>query len=703
MGAQHTGVLAAGAYTSLSRRYGPEWQTDLRLAQLYRFFFGVEAQSPGGSAPHGLAQQIGRPARPFVTEPHQVGAGELTASEETNLAQLFRDRTARYGDAIRWRQKQGEKWLSTSFRENQDLVTRVINGLDALGARPGDAIGILSNTRWEWTVADWAIMGLGGVTVTLYPSLVPDTVAFILRDSSARFLFVEDGVQYEKIRAIRQELPQLERLVLFDEYAPAQMDPTVMSFSALVGLSQRTTEEADAFAAQRARDILPDDPAALVYTSGTTGLPKGVILTHRTLLAQIVGARALLTTLHAGMIDLLWLPLSHVLGRLEHLVTVDFGGETVIEPSLANLAADLPIVKPNLLLGAPRLYEKAYVAVLEQVAEASPVERAIFHWAERTGRRAIRLRQARKHIPLHLQWQLAVADALAFRRVRAAFGGRLELAISGGAPLDPAIAEFFRAVGVPLLEGWGLTETGGAFTVNQVDDFRIGSVGKAFPGHEIRIASDGEILVRGPCVFPRYQNNPEATAEALDGEGWFHTGDIGTLDQEGFLTIVDRKKEMIVTAGGKKIAPQMVETLINSDPLVSWSCVYGDRKPYLVALLTLSWDAVKVWADAAGIKYETVRDVMASPRLRARLDEHMARVNAQIARFEQVKYYAILPDDFTVENGLLTPTQKTRRKLINERYKEQFEALYQHAPRTGDIPEDPHGEHVEAASAGGEA
>jgi long-chain acyl-CoA synthetase len=518
------------------------------------------------------------------------------------------------------------------------------------------------------------------VTTTIYPSLTAETVAFILSDSGARFLFLEDAAQYQKVRGIRAELPRLQRLILLDDDAHALADPQVIAFQALLGLGTRSAEEADAFAVRCAAAIQPDDVAAIIYTSGTTGVPKGVVHTHRTLLAQLAGAHALLTTVRAGMVDLLFLPLSHVLGRLEHLFSFEISAVMVIEPSLAQLTHDLPQVQPDVVLGVPRVYEKAFAALRTRLASASALERAIFTRAERVGRQAVPFRQVGRPLPVPLRVPLALADRLAFRRVRAAFGGRLQFAVSGGAPLDPDICAFFHAAGMPLLEGWGLTETGGALTFNQVDSFRIGTVGRPYPGHEIHIAPDGEILVRGPCVFPRYLNHPEATAEALDADGWFHTGDIGTLDADGFLTIVDRKKELIVTAGGKKIAPQQVEALLNRVPLVAQACVYGDRKRYLVALLTLDWPAVVAWANMHGLASHDVRDLATSPALRAELDGHVAQINARLARFEQVKSYGILSDGFTVENGLLTPTLKIRRRAIESRYRAQFEALYQPAP-----------------------
>lgn len=611
--------------------------------------------------------------------------------EVTNLAQLFRSYSAQFGDAVRWRQLQespGHRGRAVTsvvtYRQNQCLVNQVMSGLDALGARPGDAIGILSHTRWEWVVADWAITGLGAVMTPIYPSLTPQTTAFILRDAGVRFLFLEDATQHQKLLSIREELPQLQRLVLLDD-VQVPSDPMVISFTDLMRLGARgahSAEETDAFAAAHAAAIHQDDTAALIYTSGTTGVPKGVVLTHRTLLAQLAGARTLLTNMKPGTVDLLFLPLAHALGRLEHLLGFAIGTEMVIEPALGHLLGDLPEVKPQVVVGVPLIYAKAHTAVRRQVAAASPIERAIFRWAEQAGRAAARLRQgqARRNLPVRLRLQLALADVLVFRRVRAALGGRLQFAFSGGAPLDPYVAEFFHAVGMPLLEGWGLTETGGAFTFNQVDCFRIGTVGTPYPGHEIRIAADGEVLVRGPCVFSHYHHNPQATADAFDADGWFHTGDIGALDAEGFLTITDRKKDLIVSAGGKKIAPQQVEALLNRIPLVEQSCVYGDRKSHLVALLTLDWAAVRAWASARDLAYHDVRELAGSPAVRAELDGEVAQVNAQLAPFEQVRRYGVLTDDFTVENEQLTPTAKIRRRAIVERYRAHFEALYEPIP-----------------------
>lgn len=654
----------------------------VRRTPVTRFLFGVPRREPKGAMP-SVSSASAMQADNAVLEPSRVPSrlsDDMDPASEANLAQLFRHRSQQYAEAIRWRQQCGDAQRVVTFAEQQALVNRLISGLDALGARPDDAIGILSGTRWEWIVADWAITGLGAVTTAIYSSLTQETVSFILRDAGVSILFIEDETQFEKVRDVLDDLPGLQRLVIFDESSEALADKRVISFTALLSLSPRTAQEADAFAADCAQRIQPDDRAAVIYTSGTTGRPKGVVLTHRALLAQLAGAHAMLNTVHAGTVDTLFLPLSHVLGRLEHLFGVDRGAETIILPSMDHLAQDIAAAHPDILLGAPRVFEKAHAAILERVAASSPIQQTLFRWADRVGRTAVRYRQKhQRRPPFTMRIQLVIADAIVFRRIRAAFGGRLQFAVTGAAPLEPSIIEFFYAVGIPLLEGWGLTETGGAFTVNKLDDWRIGTVGKPFPGHQVCIAPDGEILLRGPCVFSRYHNNPTATSEGIDADGWFHTGDVGSVDPDGFLSIVDRKKELIATAGGKKVAPQFVEGLLKSDPLVSQACVYGDRKPYLVAVLTLDWMAVKRWADEQSIPFVDVHDLATSPTLRAHFDEHVAHVNDHLARFEQVKYYDILTDEFTVENGLLTPTQKIRRKEVNVRYQDQFEALYSSA------------------------
>jgi long-chain acyl-CoA synthetase len=598
---------------------------------------------------------------------------------ETNLAAIFRNRAATYGDAPRWRQRRHGVWRSATWRENQAIVNSVLAGLDALGARPGDVIGIVSNPRWEWMAADWAIMGLGASTTALYPTQVPSNFAFILNDCGARYLFVEDRKQYDKLVSIRDAIPQVRKLILFEDAEQAATDPWALSFDQLCQLSRLTPAEADALAAERAAAIHPGDVASIIYTSGTTGQPKGVIHTHATLMAQIASATAVLSTIRPGMVDVLFLPLAHVFARIEHLAGYERGIVTVVAPSLLGLVQDIQEVKPDLLFSVPRVYERAYATIQRRAMAGSPMRRDIFQWASRVGREVCRLRQRHQPIPPVLGAQYRIADWLVFRKVRQALGGRLAFAVTSAAPLAPEILEFFHGAGVLLLEAWGLTETGGGFTVNAVDHYRIGTVGRVIPGHEIRIADDGEILIRGPCICRGYLNNPQATADAIDAEGWFHTGDIGTLDAEGYLRIMDRKKDLIVMAGGEKVAPQLVENLLRAIPCVSQACVYGEGRSYVVALITLDAEAVRAWASEHDIANTDVRDVCTSAAFRAYLDEQVSEVNARLGTYEAVRNYEILPEDFSVADGLLTPTLKIRREQIYERYREHFRGLYRRA------------------------
>ncbi|HEY7093085.1 MAG TPA: long-chain fatty acid--CoA ligase, partial [Ktedonobacterales bacterium] len=477
---------------------------------------------------------------------------------ETNFAQLFRNRSTKFGGKVRWRQKRDGAWKQATGRENQRMVNSLIAGLDELGAKRGDVIGIASSTRWEWAVADWANIGLGAATVTLYPSNTPAVNSFILNDSGASYVFAEDKSQYDKLNSIRAEIPNVKKVILFED-AEKVSDPWVISLADLMTLSKRSPKEQDAFAARRANEIQPNDLLTLVYTSGTTGMPKGVVHSHSTFLAQLKGAHAMFPELSQGMVDTLFLPLSHVFGRLEHFVGVDRGFETVYVQSFDNLAENLREARPHLLFSVPRVYEKVYGTIRERVDKGSHTQQRIFAWAEKVGREVSQRKEAHKGIPLGLRMRYAVADRLVFKKVRQALGGRLRLALTGAAPLDIKILEFFNACGTTLLEGWGLTETAAGFTVNSLDHYRMGTVGRVYPGSELKIAEDGEILVRGPEIFLRYNNNPEATAEALDPDRWFHTGDIGTVDHDGYVKIVDRKKDLIITAAGKNIGPQQIE------------------------------------------------------------------------------------------------------------------------------------------------
>nr|MBP8252935.1 long-chain fatty acid--CoA ligase [Herpetosiphon sp.] len=580
-------------------------------------------------------------------------------------------RSQKYASMTRWRQSRKGQWITATNAENQRQVNQLMAGLYELGLRKGDAVGILSNTSCEWGQMDWATKNLGGVTVTIYPSLMPDTIAFIANDSSTKVLAIEDKEQYDKLTKVRSELANVQKVIVFD---PTGMpsDDWVMTFDALKTLHKGSAEEQMQLAKQLAAAIQPEDPATIIYTSGTTGNPKGAVLSHHSFMRQLDALRKSLP-IAAGNIDLLFLPLAHVFGHLQHLAGVYYGFNTAIIESMKTVVADIQSVKPELVFSVPRIYEKIF-STAKARSEQKATTKKIFNWAVNVAREMSRVKQNKQSPSAALKIQYALADKLVLHKIRALLGGNLRFAVTGAAPLDIEILEFFNGAGVPLLEGWGLTETTAAATVNSPDNYRLGTVGRALDGIEIKIASDGEILLRGPQIMQGYYNNSEKTSETFQ-DGWFMTGDIGVLDSDGFLKIVDRKKDLLITAAGKNIAPQSVEAAFKNSQYISQCAVYGDRKPYLVGLLTLDMEVLTDWAKREGI--ELGANPHEHPKVKELIAAEAAAANATLASFEQLKYYEILPEDFSVENGLLTPTLKVRRKYIHDHYRTTYEELYQ--------------------------
>ncbi len=649
---------------------------------------GVSAASQrSATAPANAVETLMREREAFM----QRHLPALPPAPEENVVAMFRNRSARFAAAPRWRAKRDGVWRSMTWSGNQALVNDLIVGLSALGVQPGTRVGILSETRWEWLAADWAILGLGAVTVPLYASLTPDVIGYMLNDATVEYVFVENEEMYEKLATA--SAPALKAIILLDSFvrdgedaaARREGQPRILTFDALRRLSGSSPAQAEELAQRSAAQIRPEHIASIIYTSGTTNRPKGAIHTHASLMAQVHSTGAALTTFRPGMTHLLWLPLAHVLGREEHLLAVDRGGVTLIAESIDTLAQDIREARPNILVGVPRIYEKAYAAIVARVMSESAVQRRIFAWARTVGDAVVPLRQRHMPLPLLLRLRARLADWLVFRKVRAAFGDQVEFSITGGAPIALELLRFFHAAGIIILEGWGLTETMGAVTVNRIDNYRLGSVGLPTEGHEIRIAPDGEALIHGPCVFAGYQNNPAENAAALDSERWLHTGDLGAIDPDGFVYITGRKKELIVTANGKKIVPDQIESQLKGIEGVSQAFVYGDRKPYLVALLTLNPDGVRSWARRHSLPDESVDAVAQSPAFAQHLERGVERVNGQLARYETVKRFAVAPEDFTIENGLLTPTQKLRRTPLAARYQEAIERLYT-TPETPETP-----------------
>ena len=593
--------------------------------------------------------------------------------KETTLHRMYLNRIAEGGDSVRYMVPGDHGYTPVTYRQVGEAVREIGLGLMALGLSRGDRVAILSTTRLEWCLADiGAILG-GFVTVPIYSSNLPDQVEYILAHSRARAVFVEDDQQYNKIAGVRSRLPHLASVVMMTGGPEGKEGVATLSELRERGKAHGSSNPGALEA--RAGEILPTDDLTIIYTSGTTGPPKGVVTRHSNYAFNVTSALEAVDV-PRGAVFLQFLPLAHSLGRLEHFLSFDAMAVSCFARSLQTVAEDLAAVRPEIMVSVPRLYEKFYARVLAKVEEDGGLKKAIFHWALGVGREASRCRQQGGEPRGLLALKNGIADRLVFRKIRARMGGRLRFFISGGAPLSREIAEFLHAIGVLILEGYGLTETSTVATVNRLERYKFGTVGKALPGTEIRIAADGEILVRGPHVFREYFNDPAATREAIDPDGWFHTGDIGALDEEGFLRITDRKKDIIVTSGGKNIAPQNLENLLKNDRYVSQAFVFGDRRKYLTALLTLAPEEIVPWAARKGIPDRDVEALAKHPEVLRLMQERVDEVNRGLASFEQVKKFALLGTDFSQETGELTPTLKVRRKVVIEKYGRILDDLY---------------------------
>jgi long-chain acyl-CoA synthetase len=541
------------------------------------------------------------------------------------------------------------------------LVAGLAAGLERLGIGRGDRVALLCSNRPEWHIVDFALQHIGAVNVSIYTTLLSAQVAYILEDAGARTVVVENAEQLDKVHRARASLPELREIVLIDGVPPSG----VMALADVVQPLAETEVESR-LAAWRER-VAPQDLATLIYTSGTTGNPKGAMLTQDNFVFDSVSAASVMPWPTGGEVALAVLPLSHVLERLVDYIYF-MHGASLAYCGVPELAETLQRIRPHLLTAVPRIYEKIHERILHEVNHASGVKQALFRRAIAVA--AASLRTGRRGIA-H-----AVFNALVYKKLRAIFGGRLRFSISGGAPLPQHIAEFFHSVGVKVLEGYGLTETSPVITVNPYDRFRLGTVGVLIPDVEVRIAPDGEILTRGRHVMKGYWNAREATRAAIDPEGWFATGDIGELSPDGYLRITDRKKDIIVTAGGKNVAPQPIEAALAESPLVENAVLFGDRKPYIVALIVPAFEELAAWAREQGIPGAEPVELLAEPRVRALYQGLVDGVNAGLARFETIKKFTLVDAPFTMDGGELTPTLKVKRRVVAHRHKAAIESMY---------------------------
>lgn len=581
------------------------------------------------------------------------------------VADLLPKAAALYGSNVAVKYKEGDRWLSKTFAEVQEVVMPLALGLAELGIQKGDRVSILGNTRPEWTYFDFAALSIGATVVPIYQTNSPEECRYVLENSDSKVVIVEDAEQLEKVRQVRDQLPQLEQIVLMTGDADDALSAEEL---AAKGSGDPSRWE------QLYEAVAPEDICTFIYTSGTTGPPKGCIISHGNYRAMLDMVKET-SVIEEGDLTYLYLPLAHSFALLIQLGSYDLGTAIAYwERDPLKILPNLAELKPSYFPSVPRIFEKIYTAATSAMEKEGGLKKAIFNWAIKTGEKMRETERAGRKPGFLLQRQYAFADKKVLSKIRALFGGNIRLAVSGAAPINPEILRFFDAAGVLVLEGWGMTETSTAATISSPDDFKVGTIGKPFPGCEVRIADDGEILVKGPNVFQGYHKNPEATAETIV-DGWLHTGDIGEIDSEGFIKITGRKKDIIITAGGKNITPANLEAEIKQHPLVSQCVVVGDRRPYLVALVTLEPEEAVKYAQENDLP-EDLGQLAANPDVKASIEAHVEKINQNFARVEQVKKIAILPQDLSQENGELTPTLKVKRAVVAQKHEGAIEQLY---------------------------
>jgi len=602
---------------------------------------------------------------------------QLSNVDVTTLADLPFHVRDQFSKSQHIRQCQADGFDDVSSRELFERIRELSLGFNQFGLNQGDRVALVADSCPEWTITDLAILTAGAVTVPIYPTLAAGQMKGILADCAARLVIVSDETQAEKLRSVRSELPNLEAMVVIEQEAKYLKNENehLLASVAKGGRDRLVSEDGlEKRFRDTAQSISPDAIATIIYTSGTTGEPKGVMLTHQNLLSNLHAVSQVIP-ISSDDTALSFLPLSHSLERMVLYKYLYSGVTVAFAESLETIKRDLLAVRPTVMSGVPRVYEKVHARVLESVSQASSIRQLLFRWALRVGRLRSNASLSGKSIPLHVRLQHFFADRLVFSKIRSVTGGRLREIISGGAPLGDETAEFFFAIGLPITEGYGLTETAPVLTVNPKGRWKIGTVGVAIPGVTLRIADDGEVLARGPNIMAGYFNMQEAT-QAVLRDGWFYTGDIGTLDEDGYLTITDRKKDILVTASGKNVAPGPIESLLKRDPMITEAVLIGDRRRFITALIVPNLPVIQQRMVNGEALASPLEELLVREDVRALFQSVVDEVNGQLSQFEQVKRFALLPTEFTIASGELTPTMKVRRRMIENRWKIAIEELY---------------------------
>jgi long-chain acyl-CoA synthetase len=570
--------------------------------------------------------------------------------------------------------KRDGKYQPLSTAELVSRVHRLAAALAALGVKRGDRVALMAESGPHWPTVDFATLGSGAVLVPIYPTLPANQASYIANDCGAEVLFVQGSERLSGLLGERDKMPKVKHWVAIDVEAPPA---GVITLDALIAQHQG---DPAAFAAS-AKACQPEDLATFIYTSGTTGNPKGVMLTHRNIASNLVNSLKVMNV-GEGWTALSLLPLSHSFERMVDYIYFYRGVTIAYAESVQSVPQNLQEVRPHVFVAVPRLYEKVLARVQENAAKSSPTKRKIFDWAVETGRRALPWRLKHQSPPGLLGIKLALADKLVFGKIKERLGGRFQFGFSGGAPLGRDVAEFFWGAGIPIYEGYGLTETSPVITVNARGATKLGTVGRMIPECQVEIAPDGEILARGPNIMRGYHGLPQATAEVIDADGWFHTGDIGVVDEEGFLAITDRKKELIVNAYGKNIAPAPIENSLKASRFISQAVVVGDKRNFLTALIVPDFEVLAAWAPGQGLPSDT-KALLAHPKVLATFKAEIDAVNKNLAKYEQIYAWELVPNEFTIDGGELTPTLKVKRRVINEKYKDILDRLYAVADKAG--------------------
>jgi long-chain acyl-CoA synthetase len=599
--------------------------------------------------------------------------------DETTFASvpdMLRSNSKTYKDHLALKYRKQGRFITLTYEAYYNRALMVTRGLRKEGIVPGDRLAILSENRVGWVIADMGILAAGAVTVPIYATSTPEQIEYMLNHSESRIVFVSNKFQYSKLLKIRAAIPKVELVVSFERFIGHASLP-VISFYQLSEIDDPVTDEERAEMEAGIDRIKRDDLLTLIYTSGTTGVPKGVMLNHANILFDAYQSAEKSRSMSDHETTLSFLPLSHIFERtIGYYMPIMFGSLMAFADNMDKLPENMLEVRPTVMVAVPRLFEKIYHRVFENVHKMPVVKRWLFHWALRNGKAFVEQKYVRHEpVPFPLSVKHSIGDGLVFKKIRKLTGGNLKLFCSGAAPLDKGINEFFWAIGLPVLEGYGLTETSPVVSVNTMAQLRFGSVGTMLERTQARIEPDGEISLKGPQVMLGYYKDPETTASELV-DGWFRTGDVGKIE-DGYLFITDRKKELIITAGGKNIAPQPIENELKLDKYITQSCVYGDRKPYLTALIVPNFERLKEYAEENHITYYSTEDLVMNDAIEKLLKERLAEINARLPQWETIKKFILLPRDFSIDDGELTPTLKLRRKQIYDKFHDKIEWLYE--------------------------